>query len=150
MSSYMIAWLIFSAVMLAAEFVVPGAILGFLGIAGLMVAGLMYLGWIEGPVEIMMTFFVLSIVLILVVRTTFLRFLPGDSRVENTDEDKDAEGSLVLVLEDISPERFGRIGFRDSTWEARSDLAIKAGDQAIITGRDGNCWIVKPMHQENL
>ena len=145
MSTYVIGWLVLAVLLGALELVIPGAILGFLGLASAMVAGLLYWEIVTGPVEVLMTWFALSLFLILVVRSFCLKLMPGDSKVENTDEDVDDMGSIVEVCEDIRPEKNGRIKFRDSTWKAQSDHHLKTGDHAIIAGRDGATWIIKPL-----
>lgn len=138
-------WTILAMACLLAEFVVPGAVLGFIGVAAALVGLAEYLGWVEGWVPSLTLFFISSLFLVLVVRSFFLRLFPGDTKVENVDEDADARGSLVDVIQDITPARHGRIRFRDSSWEAESEETILKGEKAVIVARSGTLFVVQSM-----
>ncbi|HET9237108.1 MAG TPA: NfeD family protein [Oligoflexus sp.] len=138
-------WTLLALVCLLAEFVVPGAVLGFIGVAAALVGLAEYLGWVEGWLPSLTLFFVCSLFLVLVVRSFFLRLFPGDTKVENVDEDADARGALVDVIHDITPARHGRIRYRDSTWEAESEETILKGEKAVIVARSGPLFIVQSM-----
>lgn len=140
---FTLGWLIAGCLFILLEFIVPGAILSFLGLAALVVAGLLNFKIINSIVMALIVWFLVSLLFILILRSFVLRFMPSDSSVQNTDEDLDAIGSEVEVIESITPPQLGRIRFRDTTWGAKSDQSIKANSKAIITGRDGNNWIVK-------
>lgn len=143
--SQTVFWTSLAVLCLLAEFIVPGAVLGFIGAAAALVGLAEYLGWVEGWVPSLTLFFVSSLFLVLVVRTFFLRLFPGDSRVENVDEDEEARGALVDVVQDITPARHGRIRFRDTTWEAESEETLLQGEKAVIIARTGSLWIVQSM-----
>ncbi len=138
-------WSILAAVCLLAEFVVPGAVLGFVGVAAALVGLAEYLGWVEGWVPSLTLFFVIALFMILVVRTLFLRFFPGDTHIENVEEEEEAHGAIVEVLQDITPAKHGRIRFRDTSWEAESDETLLRGEKAVIVNRSGSLWIVQSM-----
>jgi membrane protein implicated in regulation of membrane protease activity len=138
-------WTILAVVCLMAEFVVPGAVLGFIGVAAALVGLAEYLAWVEGWVPSLTLFFIISLFLVLVVRTFFLRLFPGDSKVENVDEDEEARGAIVEVVQDITPARRGRIRFRDTTWDAESEESLPKGEKAVIIARSGSLWIVQSM-----
>lgn len=138
-------WSILAIVCLLAEFVVPGAVLGFIGAAAAIVGLAEYLGWVEGWMPALTLFFISSLFLVLVVRTLFLRFFPGDSKVDNVDDDADAIGAIVDVLQDITPAKRGRIRYRDSSWEAESEETLIKGEKAVILSRSGSLWIVQSM-----
>jgi membrane protein implicated in regulation of membrane protease activity len=137
------SWIIIGAILILLEVIIPGAVLGFIGAAAVATGLLIHFGHLSGLLNIMMTFFITSFVLIVVLRSTLLKFFPDNSVVENTDELKDAIGRIVVVTENIEPYKRGRIKYLDTSWEAQAEIELVAGDQAIITGRDGNCWIVK-------
>jgi membrane protein implicated in regulation of membrane protease activity len=130
-------------VLVVLEFLIPGAVFGFIGAAAIITGGLIHFGHLTGFLNIMMTFFATSFFFILVLRSLLLKFFPDDSIVENTDETQDAIGRIVIVTDTIMPFKTGRIKYLDTDWEAQAETEIVAQDQAIITGRDGNCWIVK-------
>ncbi len=146
METLPLIWIGLGVALILLELVVPGAVFGFIGGAAVLTGILIYLGHLSGTVEIMMTFFVSSIFFILVLRTGLMRLFPADSKVENTDETQAAVGEIVPVLEKISPYRRGRIKYLDVSWEAQADVEIEVDQQAVITGRDGNCWIVKSLN----
>ena len=139
-------WIGIGIALILLELVVPGAVFGFIGGAAVLTGLLIHFGHLSGVVEIMMTFFVSSIFFILVLRTGLIKLFPSDSKVENTDETEAAVGKIVEVIGKISPYRRGRIKYLDVSWEAQADVEIDAGQQAVITGRDGNCWIVKSLN----
>ena len=74
-----------------------------------------------------------------------MKYFGGDYTVQNVDENADAKGSIVEVAEDIQPFRDGRVHFRGSTWQARSESEITEGQQAIVLEMNGNILIVKPL-----
>jgi membrane protein implicated in regulation of membrane protease activity len=145
METLALIWIAVGAGLVLLELIIPGAVLGFIGGAAIMTGVLIQLGHLNGTVNIMMTFFISSIVFIMVLRTWLIKLFPSNERVENTDELQDAMGKIVDVTEEITPYRRGRIKYLETSWEAQSEEQIEKGDQAIIAGRDGNCWIVKPL-----
>lgn len=145
METLALIWMAIGAGLVLLELIIPGAVLGFIGGAAILTGVLIQLGHLNGTVNIMMTFFISSIVFIMVLRTWLIKLFPSNERVENTDELQDAMGKIVDVTEEITPYRRGRIKYLETSWEAQSEEQIEKGDQAIIAGRDGNCWIVKPL-----
>lgn len=145
METLALVWLGLGVLLIVMELVIPGAVLGFVGGAAILTGVLIQLGHLSGPIEIMLTFFIASIVFIMVLRTGLMKFFPSNSKVQNTDETLDAVGKIVDVTEDISPYKKGRIKYLDTSWQAQADVEITTGNQAVITGKDGNVWIVKSL-----
>ena len=144
MENYVIGWFVVGAILALLEFVVPGAILGFVGLSCIVVGLLVHFGTLEGWVDILLAWFAISIFCILVLRSFCLKLMPGDATVDNTDEDKEVYGSVVEVVKAIPPGGIGRIRFRDTTWQAIAGVPLKEGDKAIIVGRQESTWIVEP------
>ena len=144
MENYVIGWFVVGAFLALLEFVVPGAILGFVGLSCVIVGLLVHFGILEGWVNILLAWFAISIFCILVLRGFCMKLMPGDATVENTDEDKGVYGSVVEVVEAIPPGGTGRIRFRDTTWQAIAAVGLKVGDKASIVGREDSTWIVEP------
>ena len=136
-------WMMSGLVMMALELVVPGGIIVFLGLAAAIVAGLIYFGVITTVVHAFIAWFMISLFLMLVLRSVFMKYFEGDSIIHNVNEDEDSKGKIVEVVEHIMPFKEGRIKLSDSTWKARSDEEILKGSRAIIESRDGSTWIVK-------
>ena len=136
-------WLVFGAILIVLECVVPGAILSFLGIAALMISGGYYFGILSSIVSGFLCWFIISLVLVFFLRSFVLRFMPSDSRYQPVDEDDNARGSLAEVVEEIRPGSPGRIRFRGTTWEACAQGHYPLGRRVVIEGREGNAWLVK-------
>jgi membrane protein implicated in regulation of membrane protease activity len=142
-SNPVMVWVVLGGVLVLLELVIPGAILSFLGLAALVVAGLLHFKVITSVLVSITLWFIISIIFIFVLRTFVLRFMPGDIEMHSVDEDQDALGSVVEIIEDVLPEKNGRIRFRDTTWKAQAEVKIMIDEKAVIAGRDGNIWIIK-------
>jgi membrane protein implicated in regulation of membrane protease activity len=138
-------WIVLGALLIILELVVPGAVLVFLGIGALLVALLTWLGLLQTWVASITAWFVISLALLLVLRGFFQRFISGDEEKHNTDEDADAYGSIVEIVETITPENEGRIRYRGTTWQAACyDHTLEVGEWAQIIFRENLLWIVDP------
>jgi len=140
-----IAWLILGGLLIFLEVFIPGAILSFLGLSALIIGGLLHFQMISGFLYSMILWFILSIVFILFLRSFVLRFMPSVTEKQETCEEKHAEGSIVEVLERITPHGNGRIRFRDTSWEAHSEETLEKGAFAKIIASKDNGWIVGPI-----
>ena len=141
-------WIVGGVALLVAEIVVPGMVLGFLGAAALLVAGLLWLGVIDGLVAALTTWFIGSIVMLVALRGAFQRLMPGDEEVQSTDEDFDAFGTVVEVAETIAKGEQGRIRYRGTTWTATCyERTLEPGSQARLVTRDGIGWVVEPVEE---
>jgi membrane protein implicated in regulation of membrane protease activity len=137
-------FIVAGAVMCVLEVVLPGMVLGFLGASALLVAGSIWLGWTSTWTSALTTWFILSLVLLVGLRGLFQRLVGGESVTETTDEESDAYGQVVDVVEVITPEKPGRISYRGSTWEASClDYTINAGSKAMLAYRDNLVWVVE-------
>ncbi|MHC4944213.1 MAG: NfeD family protein [Planctomycetota bacterium] len=144
----LITWIITGAVLILAELIVPGLVLVFLGAGAFVVALLVWLGVIETWVIALITWFIASLLLLLVLRTLFQRLMPGEARKQSTDEDLDAYGEEVDVVETITPEKVGRISYRGTTWQAACyEITIEAGSKARIVYRENLIWVVEPIER---
>ena len=138
-------WIVLGAVLIVLELIVPGAVLVFLGTGAMLVAFLIWLGLIQTWVASVTTWFIVSLVLLLVLRSFFQRFISGDIERQSTDEDLDAYGEVVDVVEAIGPDKEGRIRYRGTTWQATCyDHTLEAGSKAQIVYRESLVWIVEP------
>jgi membrane protein implicated in regulation of membrane protease activity len=136
-------WFIMGAVLIFLELVVPGGIVVLLGAAALLVGSLLFYGAIETLFAALITWFISSLVFIFGLRGFFMKYFEGDSQVDNVDEDSDLIDSVVEVVEIIYPHKEGRVRFRDTTWNARSDQELAAKAKARIVKRDGNTLVVQ-------
>ncbi len=141
-------WIVAGIILLVLEIAVPGMVLVFLGAGALMVALLIWLGLIETWVAAITTWFISSLVLLVGLRNFLYRLMPGDTEQgASTDEDADAYGAVVEVVETIAPDSAGRIRYRGTTWQAAChDETLEAGSKAKIVYREDLIWIVEPDH----
>lgn len=146
MSSEMLICLVFGVALMLAEFVLPGFISLFLGMAGVLVAGMIGLGWISAWPSIAMAWVGVAIVLVLTLRSTLMRYFPGEKSKGSVDDDSLARGTLVEVVKDVTESNEdGQIMFRDAVWSARSaSVAIPRGARARLLRRENLLWIVEP------
>ena len=140
---FYIYWLGFGILLMLLELLLPGGIVVFLGLAASMVATALYFNWIVEIKSAFTLWFILSIFFMLFLRSFFLQFFEGDTKVHNVDEAKDLSGSMAVVIEEIFPYKEGRVSFRDSTWIARSEERLSIGSKVLIVKQAGNLLIVK-------
>jgi membrane protein implicated in regulation of membrane protease activity len=140
-----LVWLASGLVMILLELVIPGGIIVFLGGAAIIVAAGIYLGLITNVVTALITFFISSILLLLVFRSLFMKYFEGDYQVHQTDEQALDIGKIVEVIETIYPHKEGRVRFRATTWLAQSESEIIAGKKAVIVEKKESVWVVKPL-----
>lgn len=136
-------WILCGLIMMLLELLVPGGIIVFLGMSAVMVGSAVYFGLLTHWMDAVIAWFILSLLLILGVRSFFIQFFEGDSKVDNVDEDLDIIGAVVEVVQDVLPYKDGRVRFRDSTWPARSDEELSAGSKARVIQRQGNSLIIE-------
>ncbi len=145
-------WLVTGFVFILAELVVPGGIIMFLGIAGLIVASALVFGLVETWTSVLTLWFISSLGLVILLRSFAQKYVGGDTSIASTDEELDAFGELVDVVEDIGPGQLkGRVIFRGTEWDALGDgELIKAGDLATFVSRDNICLIVAPARARDI
>lgn len=133
------------------ETVVPGGIAFFLGVGGVLVGGLRALGLLMDPLTALVTWVFLSTGLTIALRPLMLRFAEGEISLAVTDEDAEAMGQTVTVIEPVGPEEEGRIRFRGAAWDARTlEGTLPEGAEAKILYRDNLTWIVEPADDSDL
>jgi len=132
MDKYQIFWLICGLLLLLGEVLVPGFILFFFGVAALIVLLLISIVpplagmfWLQ-----LILWIVLSVVLVFFLRKKFSGTFQG--RMFRS-ELEDFVGHEAEVLEDISPDKAGRIKYRGTTWSALSEKEhIPKGEMALL------------------
>jgi len=133
------------------ETIVPGGIAFFLGVGGIAVAGVRAFGLLIDPLTAVATWVFLSTGLTIALRPLMLRFVQGDMSLAMTDEDAEAMGQTVTVLEPVGPDEPGRIQFRGSAWDARTPHGtLPEGAKAQILYRDNLTWVVEPADHADL
>ena len=131
-------WAIAGVLLILLEFAAPGLILAFFGMAALTVALGMAVGVIGGTSSQWSVFGVASVVYLVALRGVFKRWLRGRA-VDAADGSgivDELEGQRVDVVADFVSGR-GKVLLNGVKWDAESADELKAGDTAIILGKQG-------------
>jgi membrane protein implicated in regulation of membrane protease activity len=140
-------WLIAGIVLMLSEFLIPGLVVVFLGLAAVLIAIGRWTGLIDNLLDSFTYWFVLTVAIILVLRGLVARFFSGDVSITRSSDDEEALGRVVKVTEEVGSDHdLGRIHFRGTTWKAKSEYGRAfPGQQVKIVGRDNLVWIVDPV-----
>lgn len=146
-----ITWffLIGGSILMILELVLPGGLAFFLGFSAISVGILRWLGVLSDPGISVMSWLFLTITLTVAIRPFVKKYFKGESTYKTADEDVEAAGQIVEVIEPISSDNdYGRIRFNGISWQARTvDGIIPAGVQARISYRESTTWIVEPVDE---
>jgi len=133
------------------ETVVPGGVAGFLGLGGLVIAGLRAVGLLVDPWTAILTWIFLSVGLTIALRPLAMRFVRGEVSLGLTDEDAEAMGRTVQVVEEVGQDEPGRIRYRGAEWDARTvEGRLPKGAEAKLLYRDNLTWIVEAADDSDL
>ncbi len=137
--------------LMAVETILPGGVAGFLGLGGLVIAGLRAVGLLINPWTAIITWAFLSVALTIALRPIAMRFIQGDMSLSMTDEDAEAMGETVPVIREVGQEEPGRIRFRGAEWDARTvEGTLPEGAEAKLLYRDNLTWIVEAADDSDL
>jgi membrane protein implicated in regulation of membrane protease activity len=145
-----VAFVVAGIALLVSEVKLPGAVAGFFGAAALLTAGLRGIGLVESLPVSLLLWGIMTTALLVPLRP-MVKKLAGRSEVKkdqtDVEQDRDAMGEVVDVVEDISDEHDeGRIRFQGTTWQARCTTgSLKRGDKAQLVYRTGSLWVVEPV-----
>ena len=133
------------------ETVVPGGVAGFLGVGGLVIAGLRAVGLLMDPWTAIITWVFLSVGLTIALRPLAMRFVQGEISLGLTDEDAEAMGQTVTVVAAVGDEETGRIRYRGAEWDARTvEGRLPKGAEAKLLYRDNLTWVVEAADDSDL
>jgi membrane protein implicated in regulation of membrane protease activity len=131
-------WFIAGALLILAEFMVPGVVIVFFGVGALTTSLTTWLGLTESLTSQTFMFGTSSVVLLFSLRHLVKGWFVGKSENGDGDLDDDFTGREAMVTRDIpGPGLDGRIEIKGSEWKARADATIVAGTTVIIDGREG-------------
>jgi membrane protein implicated in regulation of membrane protease activity len=144
--------LIGGALLIVTELFIPGLVVCFIGLAAMLVAGFRWLGLLTGTVDSFTVWFITSIILLVGLRHFLLKWIPSERTYQMTDEDLDAVGSIVEVVEPVSSSnQLGRVRFGGTTWPAVvKEGTISKGKKAKLVLRDNLVWTVEAYELEEL
>jgi membrane protein implicated in regulation of membrane protease activity len=138
-------FIIAGVVLMILELMIPGLVTIFFGISAVMIGLLYWLGFFYNIAYAIFLWFILSLVLILAFRKIALKFFPSDSKYQLVEDDVDAIGAIVDVLQTIDEKSSnGRISYNGTSWPATSNGGvIEKGKKAKLLYRDNISWIVE-------
>lgn len=130
-------WALLGLVLLGAEFIVPGFIIFFFGLGGLLNGGLLFLFPAlrpRLPLQIIL-WLSMSGFSLFTLRRYFAKIFKGTIIGEKGDSDM--AGDRAVVVEEITPQRGGRIKFQGTTWNAVSFTEnLKEGETVEILKKE--------------
>ena len=129
-------WLYLGVALIVIEVMTPGLVSLFFGLAALTLA---LLTWLIPPFAgaagwQWIVFSLLSVVYILLLRKSLKRVFNGDKEVSDVANDE-FNGKLAVVVEEVAPNRPGRVEFQGSTWTAESGAVLPKGAPVRICGK---------------
>ncbi len=137
-------WLILGITLIILELFIPGLIVIFFGISAILMAILIYLGFITNIFYQFLLWSILSIILVLTLRKLTIKFYPSSEKYQFS---KDSlERKKGIVVEEINPHvGSGRVKISGSYWKAISDdgTIIPVGKEIIVVRQDGLLLYVK-------
>ncbi len=134
-----VVWLIAGLVLMLLEFVIPGFVIVFFGLGGLITGVAVWLFPAVGGSLVAqgLCFAVASVLTLVVGRRCFRNLLGGKRAAPAIDADDDGfVGSAVVVSEAIRPPLAGRVTLNGAEWAAVSDRPIEKGATVRVVARD--------------
>jgi inner membrane protein len=136
-----IIWFVLGFVLFLLEFVIPGLILFFFAVGAWIVAIITLFLDISINTQLLI-FLGTSIITILLLRNWVKKIIIDKNDSKEIMEDEFL-GKTGIALTPISPGRNGKVDFKGTTWDGKSDDVIDAGENVIIIGNDSILLIVK-------
>lgn len=141
-----VVWLIAGIVLILSEFIIPGLVIIFFGMAALVVALLDYTGIVTDRSIQLLCFSGFSLVFLFGLRRVFKDWFVGEAeRSGGSDEKSDIIGHEVVCLTAFGPEQpYGKVEFKGANWKGRSEHELKAGAVAVVEAVEGLCLHIRP------
>ena len=136
-------WLLFGLLLIGGEFLIPGFVIFFFGVGALLVAGITFLfpGLASNFIAQGIIWLLSSVSSLGILRRFFSKTFKG-KQIMATGEDEYID-KKVMVLEDISKNKEGRVKFEGTSWKAIAyNEEIKKGEIAQIIKKDNLTLIV--------
>lgn len=139
-------WAVAGIACIGLEMILPGLVIIFFGLGGLVTALFCLVPGIAGTLWLQIVLFIVSSTLSLVfLRRRFARIFQGtvfDPKKANPDEA--GLGGTAEVTEEIAPDRDGRIRYLGTTWKARCGTGTLAvGSTVRVLSRENMTYIVE-------
>jgi membrane protein implicated in regulation of membrane protease activity len=143
-----VIWVVLGVVLIAAEMLLNAFIIIFFGIAAVIVGILVELGMPETNGLPYVVFGVLSVALLVLLRSRFQSWFKGGSSSAEQDDDFLGRDAVVESGFDAASAHRGKVTYRGASWDAHTTTGPFArGTYVRITGRDGSTLIVNEMKE---
>ena len=124
-------WFVVGLIFLLVEFAHPGVIIVFFGLGAWLVALLSL--FLDFSVNLQLVIFILSSLMLLIIfRRKFQSLFHKQQDNEMDETDAEFIGKKARVIEEISPNKDGKIEFRGTQWEAEAEETLKKGTAVEI------------------
>lgn len=145
------SWFIIGILLMLSELLIPGLVVIFFGAAAIIVAIGRWIGLIDTLITSFAVWVVTSLIFAIGLRRLVKRFFPADTSYQPLEEDSDAYGAIVEVIETVTDNNdSGRIRYKGTTWPAISEEGtIQKGKKVKLLYRDNLAWIVEPCSNFN-
>lgn len=145
MDNNSLIWFIVGIFFLLAEILLPGFVIFFFGIGGLVTSLFTYLFNIDSLIVQIIIFITSSVLSLIFLRKTFSKLFRGNVSGDKILKDEFI-GKKALVIHEIVPDSLnGKVEFNGTNWEAKSDIFIEKGTVVEIIERKDLKLIVKPL-----
>ena len=142
-----LTWLFLAGgiVLMILELAIPGGVAFFLGLSGLAVGLLRFVGILSDPVWAVSAWLLTSVALTIAIRPLIRKYLKPESSFKLADEDYEAMDQIAIVTDELNDiDNSGRILFNGVSWQARSvEGRIPAGKEVVIRHRENTTWVVE-------
>ncbi len=139
-------WLACGILLILSEILIPSAVAIFFGFSALIVALVRWIGLFKSLTASFEVWIITSLVLVITLRRVVKRLFPADSSFQPIEDDSDAYGTIVSVIEPVNDHNNnGRIRYQGTSWPAMTNEgSIPAGKKAKLLCRNNIAWIVEP------
>jgi membrane protein implicated in regulation of membrane protease activity len=142
-----VIWFLLGAVLVVAEFFVPGILLVFFGVSAWVVSALVAcVPYVRSHIALQIAIWaVLSVALLFSLRRWLTAQLTGftSQKEDLTKLPQECVGQHVEVVEAIAPGRAGRVMWKGTLWKAEAPREIAAGQMAEIVEQRNLVLLVK-------
>jgi inner membrane protein len=135
-----VIWFFLGFVFFILEFLVPGFILFFFAIAAWIVALIVLI--FDVSINMQLVIFIISALITILLFRKWLQKIML-SKKHTTQLEHEFIGKTAIAETSIGPDKEGKVDFKGTSWNARSEDAIQKGDHVIITGNESIVLIVK-------
>ena len=135
-----VIWFVAGFIFFLLEFVIPGLILFFFAIGAWVVAILSL--FFDFSIDIQLIIFISVSILTILLFRKWVKKILWIKKFTNEIEDE-LIGKTGKAETNIAPGQNGKVDFRGTTWDAKSDDIINRGENVIIVGNDSILLIVK-------